>query len=174
MKILGVDPGVEGGLALLDEAGNLLGVWDMPVVDVRVGKTTRHRLALSILSDLIGSFHADHAVLEHVQGRPTDVPTYAGELCRASGHVEGIIVAKGIPLTPVQPMAWRKAMGVMLKPGSTGPQRKEASRQRALQLWPGDSELFARKLDADRAEAALIARWGLLCAGLGAFARAAA
>ncbi|CAH2606439.1 conserved protein of unknown function (plasmid) [Rhodovastum atsumiense] len=173
MMVLGVDPGCEGALALLHPDGSLAQVLDMPVVSVRVGKTTRHRIAPAELADAIRSLRPDHVVLEHVTGRPTDVPTYAGELCRAAGIVEGIVAALGLPMTPVQPQAWRKAMGVSLPPGSKPAQRKEASRQRALQLWPGQSGIFSRKLDADRAEAALIARWGLLCAGLGAIARAA-
>lgn len=174
MKVLGIDPGVEGAVALLcAEDGGLIRVMDMPVVDVRVGKTARHRIASSSLAAMLKSFAADHVVIEHVQGRPTDVPTRAGELCRASGIVEGIIAALGIPLTIVQPQAWRRAMGVALPAGSTAPQRKEASRQRALQLWPAHAAWFLRKMDADRAEAALIARWGVMCAGLGGMEKAA-
>lgn len=173
MNILGVDPGVSGALALLRD-GVLISAFDMPVVEVRVGKSTRHRVATSELVALIRSAGAHHVVIEFVQGRPTDVPTYAGELCRVAGIVEGVVAALEIPMTFVQPQAWRKAMGVALAAGSTSAQRKEASRQRAMQLWPHQSAVFARKLDADRAEAALMARWGMLCAGLGAIAKASA
>ena len=37
---------------------------------------------------------------------------------------------------------------------------KDSSRARALELWPERAELFKRKKDADRAEAALLAEWG--------------
>jgi crossover junction endodeoxyribonuclease RuvC len=172
--IVGIDPGVEGALALLTDSGEIIDIKDMPVVEVRVGRTTRHRIAASELARIMRAMKCDHAVLEHVAGRPTDVPTYAGELCRAAGIVEGVIAALGIPWTSVQPTAWRKAMGVSLPPGSsTKSERKEASRQRSMQLWPAHAELFKRKKDADRSEAALIGRWGVLCASLGGMDAAA-
>ncbi len=173
MLIAGIDPGVKGAVALLDTGCFLVAIHDIPVVDVRVGRSSRRRIVVPQFADILRALGADHVVLEYVHGRPTDVPTYAGEMCRAAGIIEGCVGTLGIPITMVQPMAWRKAAGVALAPPSTSAQRKEASRQRALQLWPERAAWFARRLDADRAESVLIARWGVLCAGLGELAAAA-
>jgi hypothetical protein len=55
-----------------------------------------------------------------------------------------------MPLTIIEPTAWKKIHNLR---GS----EKEASRQRALQLFPSAHALLARKKDHGRAEAALIA-----------------
>ncbi len=55
-----------------------------------------------------------------------------------------------VPLTIIEPTAWKKFHG--LHGGD-----KELSRQRALQLFPSAHALLTRKKDHGRAEAALIA-----------------
>jgi len=69
---------------------------------------------------------------------------------RAVGAIEAVIALCGVPLTIIEPTAWKKFHG--LRGGD-----KEASRQRALQLFPAAHEMLARKKDHGRAEAALIA-----------------
>lgn len=45
LLIAGIDPGTTGALAVYDaDAGKLLDVWPLPMIAVKVGKTTRHRL----------------------------------------------------------------------------------------------------------------------------------
>jgi crossover junction endodeoxyribonuclease RuvC len=69
---------------------------------------------------------------------------------RATGALEAVIACCELPLTIIEPTAWKKIHG--LRGGE-----KEASRQRALQLFPSAHTLLARKKDHGRAEAALIA-----------------
>jgi hypothetical protein len=69
---------------------------------------------------------------------------------RAVGAIEAVIALCGIPLTIIEPTAWKKFHGLR---GSD----KEANRQRALQLFPAGHSMLARKKDHGRAEAALIA-----------------
>jgi crossover junction endodeoxyribonuclease RuvC len=69
---------------------------------------------------------------------------------RAVGAIEAAITCCGIPLTIIEPTAWKKFHA--LRGGD-----KEASRQRALQLFPAAHALLARRKDHGRAEAALIA-----------------
>jgi hypothetical protein len=69
---------------------------------------------------------------------------------RAVGSIEAAIACCEIPLTIIEPTAWKKFH--QLRGGE-----KEASRQRALMLFPHAHNLLARKMDHGRAEAALIA-----------------
>jgi crossover junction endodeoxyribonuclease RuvC len=171
MIVLGIDPGIDGGLAVMDgETGQLLSLDDMPTVSIRVGKTERDRVDTAQLAEIITGADPAHVVVEKVGGMPTDAAVWAFNFGLAAGLVEGVVTALSIPLTYVQPMAWRKALGVTLPAGSTSPQRKEASRQRALQLFPAHAAKLARKCDHGRAEAALIASWGVRFAALGASA----
>lgn len=160
MNRVGIDPGTTGALALIGPAGELLDVRDMPVVSIRINGSTRDRVDAASVAELLREWAPGEAVIEAVNPRKGDTPLTAGELCRASGTVEGVVAALGIAVSFVQPMAWRKAAGVRLPTGSTYKERKEASRQRALQVWPASAAFFKFKKNADRAEASLIARHG--------------
>ena len=59
----------------------------------------------------------------------------------------------GVPLTIVEPSAWKKFHSLRGKD-------KEGARLRALMLFPTGAEVFARKKDHGRVEAALIALFG--------------
>jgi crossover junction endodeoxyribonuclease RuvC len=71
---------------------------------------------------------------------------------RAAGVVEGALAGLGVPYTDVPPATWIKAMGVR---GG-----KDGARNRAMELWPKQAELFKRVKDDGRADAALIAAYG--------------
>jgi crossover junction endodeoxyribonuclease RuvC len=77
---------------------------------------------------------------------------------RAVGAIEAVLSCCEIPMTIVEPTAWKKFHQLR---GSD----KEARRQRALQLFPSAHALLARRKDHGRAEAALIALMGIKIAG---------
>jgi hypothetical protein len=70
---------------------------------------------------------------------------------RFLGQIEGVIAAHEIPISYVQPRVWQKA--VELRGGDT----KEASRLRAMELFPAYAEKFRRKKDHGRSDASLVA-----------------
>lgn len=166
MKVLGIDPGAEGALALLREDGSIIRVVDMPCVQIRIGKTEKARVDPAGVVVKIRDLNPDHVCLEQVGAMQHDSPFAAFTFGHSAGIVAGVVAALGLPVTFVRPQAWRKAMGVSCPGGSTHAQRKEASRQRVLQLYPLKAALFARKLDSDRSEAVLIGRWFCLANGL--------
>ena len=73
---------------------------------------------------------------------------------RGCGALEATIQLLELPMTIVEPTAWKKFY--QLRGGD-----REASRQRALQLFPAAHALLARRKDHGRAEAALIALAGV-------------
>ena len=70
---------------------------------------------------------------------------------KAYGVVIGVVAALKIPVHFVAPSVWKRHFGLSAD--------KEEARARALQYWPERAELFARKKDHGRAEAALLARY---------------
>lgn len=167
--IVGVDPGVNGAMAWRD-GGRLAHVADMPTVSIKRGAGTRQRVNAALLAGLLREWPADEAAVEAVLPRPDDTPMTAGYLMEALGIVLGVLGTLAVPVTLVAPQVWRRGMMVSLPAGSSYAQRKEASRQRALQLYPAGERWFRRKGDCDRAEAALIAGWLAQARAMGAAA----
>jgi len=146
-RVLGVDPGKSGALAVFDD-GELTFVDDMPVVDKQVSGAL-----LADLIDEIFHYHPDSrvAVVEVVHSMPKQGVASSFDFGRSYGVVLGVLAHARIRVEPAQPATWKKTMHLSSD--------KELSRRRALERWPGHTETFKLKKHADRAEAALIALW---------------
>jgi crossover junction endodeoxyribonuclease RuvC len=150
--ILGIDPGLSGGLAFVGglpgEQPRLLDVIDVPVI----GEKAKRRVDPAVLS-FIRRHKADHAYIERAQAMPDQGASSGFNYGRAVGALEMAVCGCLVPLTPIESTAWKKAHGLLKR-------EKEDSRQRAIQLFPGNRKPFDRKMDHNRAEAALIAWFG--------------
>jgi crossover junction endodeoxyribonuclease RuvC len=149
--IVGVDGGIHGGVAFVGfgdngKAPELLDAIDIPVVGVKA----KERVDILALRTQIELAKPDHAVIERAQAMPKQGASSGFKYGRAVGAIEAVIALCGVPLTIIEPTAWKKFHG--LRGGE-----KEASRQRALMLFPNAHHLLARKMDHGRAEAVLIA-----------------
>ena len=156
MNLIGIDIGRTGAIALLSPAGDLVDVVDMPVLQ----DGPAHRLAVNapLLHNAIARWRPSCAYVEFVGARPTDGPAGAFAFGRARGVAEGVLAANGVSVTLITPATWKRAVGI--PPGKEG--AKDAARSEAIRRWPASAELFARALDHDRAEAALIAVAGMM------------
>lgn len=151
MRIVGVDPGAHGALALLTDTV-LAGVYDMPKLLVRRGKTDKAEVDGYSLATLLKSLAPDVVYIEQVGGLPGQSASAAFNFGRAAGAVEYACKALGYRVEMIAPMTWKRAM--RLNGG------KDDSRALAMRQWPAAASEFARKKDNDRAEAALIAEYG--------------
>ena len=154
VKILGVDPGIRGGLAIIaidanSTAPRLVDTIDIPVT----GVGAKERVDVLAIRSWIVLHAPQHALIERAQAMPKQGASSGFKYGRAVGAIEAVIACCGIPLTIIEPTAWKKFHG--LRGGD-----KEASRQRALQLFPSAHALLARKKDHGLAEVALIALAG--------------
>ena len=153
MKILGIDGGIHGGLSIVDivdgAAPQLVDAIDVPVAGVKA----KERVNVLAIRTWIGTHKPDHAVLERGQAMPRQGASSGFKYGRAIGAIEAAVALCEIPMTIVEPTAWKKFHQLC---GT----EKEASRQRALMLFPSAHALLARKMDHGRAEAALIALAG--------------
>lgn len=153
MIVAGIDPGLSGAVAILDHDGSLLNVFDLPTVEEAHGKGTRSRIAPALLQDeLIGDVRISVAYIEHVASSPQMGVTSSFRFGEAFGATLAVLQCCGIRTELVRPLVWKKALGL----NNDG----EVSRARAIELFPNSSDLFKRKMDHNRAEAALIAEYG--------------
>jgi len=150
MKVLGVDPGVHGGLAIVEfndgAAPELIDAVDIPVT----GIGAKERVDVHAIRTWIEAHQPAHALIERAQAMPKQGASSGFKYGRATGAIEAAVALSGVPQTIVEPTAWKKFHG--LRGGE-----KEASRQKALMLFPGAHALLARRKDHGRAEAALLA-----------------
>ena len=150
MKILGIDPGIHGGLAIVllndGAAPQLIDAVDIPVV----GTGAKERVDVLAMRNWIARHQPVHAYIERAQAMPKQGASSGFKYGRATGAIEGALACCEIPTTIVEPSIWKRAHH--LRGGD-----KESARQRALQLFPTAHALLARKRDHGRAEAALIA-----------------
>jgi crossover junction endodeoxyribonuclease RuvC len=151
MIVLGIDPGLSGGLAIVKygHARVLLYAGDIPTT----GEKAKRRVQIGAVLDLLAKYKPTHAVIERAQAMPDQGASSGFNYGRAVGSLEACVQGMQIPLTIIESSAWKKFHGLIKS-------EKENSRQRAIMLYPG-ATFFSRKLDHNRAEAALIADYGV-------------
>jgi len=153
--IAGIDPGLTGAIAVLDDDGLVL--FDLPVYRVATSTSkarTRGELDMGKLHSFLAESAPmiDHVFIERVSAHPGQGVTSMFRFGYACGAIHMAVTAIELPCTFVTPQAWQKTQGV-----GPGP---DAARQRAASLYPQHRESFTRKLDQHRADAVLIARHG--------------
>ena len=145
MNVFACDPGLNGAGAMLDAHGELIEVFDLPVI----GEGKQRRIDAANLADLVRA-HAPYAfaIVEQVGARPGQGVASMFRFGQAYGTILGVIGTLAIPLRHVTPTKWKRAVGL--------DSNAETSRGRAIESWPHQAELFARKRDHSRGEAALL------------------
>lgn len=160
MKVfLGIDPGLSGALAWVgipDQPNAdliLLDATDMPTVSVVSGKSKKQALNLPALADLMQhpAIPTPSGVwIEEVHAMPGQGVTSMFRFGHAAGAAAGVAAGLGLPTHYVRPTVWQRPFGI--RGGE-----KDKSRLIASQLYPGRADLFKRKKDNGRSDAALIA-----------------
>ena len=140
--ILGIDPGAKGALAFLS---SYVSVHDMP-------DATGAALGALIRDIITEAGMPTVAWVEQVHSMPGQGVASTFKFGVNYGVILGVLGAWDIPVRHVTPAKWKGALGLS--------KDKAASRQRAVELWPASSHLFARVKDDGRAESALIAWYG--------------
>lgn len=165
MSTIGIDPGLSGAIALLDEHGGAVWVVDMPTVTIRDrreidGNAVAIRLATAPLSALV----CVERVPDFMRG-DNGHPLQVARLHSAAGFVRGIAVGCGLKVRELTPTQWRAVVMPSMKTARSLARRmgvtvKDESLAAARRLFPA-MELHLERHDG-RAEALLIARAGWL------------
>jgi crossover junction endodeoxyribonuclease RuvC len=155
MITIGIDPGLTGAIAVV--AHGIAQVVDMPIVEpTKAGGKKRAEIDPAILLDRLRSLskaHQSHAYIERVGPMPKQGLGSTFRFGVGYGMVRAVVAALGIPYSLVTPHQWKRAMGLLRAD-------KEASRAKALQLYPSLAKDLKLKKHSGRAEALLIARYG--------------
>ena len=153
MRVIGIDPGLDGAVAIINGTGNLV-VIDMPTVTVERNGKSKRQVSATELAQILASHNSNncHVFVEKVSAKSGQGVTSVFSFGRSFGMIEGILAAFRLPVTFVPPATWVKAVG--------RGQGKDASRARAMELFPENQADFKRVKDDGRADAALIAYWG--------------
>jgi crossover junction endodeoxyribonuclease RuvC len=119
----------------------------------RNGKAKR-QVSASELADIFSPYDSSkcHVYVEKVSAMAGQGVTSVFSFGRSFGMIEGILAAFRLPVTYVAPATWVKGVG--------RGQGKDASRARAMEIFPNNQADFKRVKDDGRADAALIAYWG--------------
>lgn len=162
MIIIGIDPGLDGAIAFLDQHGAK--VFELPTVPLPSGSVTRRvngRALGRLIRDNCPAGHAVLAVIEDLsagglRARPGEKTGSSaqtvGSQYRTRGAIECCLEMLGLNVEPVHALKWKHFYGLDSK--------KEAARQKALVLFPGVAEQLRLAKHHNRAEALLIANWG--------------
>jgi crossover junction endodeoxyribonuclease RuvC len=154
---IGIDPGLSGAIAILSTES--LKIFDMPTMTVERNGKAKRQVSASELAEMLYLYSGRdcHVYCERVSAMAGQGVTSVFSFGRSFGMIEGILAAFKMPVTFVPPATWVKAVG--------RGQGKDASRARAMELFPSDQDQFKRVKDDGRADAALIAHWGSRHAG---------
>lgn len=155
--VIAIDPGLTGAIAYYD--GAHLAVVDMPT-EARGKKSAVDLAALwQAVASSISMEVPTVGVIENVAAMPKQGLASACNFGKTIGACEMALVAAGCELVRVTPQTWKFGVGISHDPNADTKARKNASRARAIELFPNYAHLFARVKDDGRAEAALMAWW---------------
>jgi len=149
-RIIGIDPGKNGALALIDTQ-----VWTLAVIDMpkEPGKGGKDAVSPTGVARLFDAALPDHVYIEDVWSSPQMGVVSSFSFGRSLGILEGACASRTI-LTKVAPAAWKGL--------TKTPKDKNEARRRAMQVFPCAFDLFSRVKDDGRAEAALICFYAVL------------
>lgn len=152
-----MDPGASGAIAVIRD-GVCTDLLDMPAGKITVGKTTRDRISPELLGlALRDLLPLDAVYIEEVAAMPKQGVSSVFTFGQAHGMVLGAFAALGVRIVRVRPQTWQVATKSRGDP-----------RPRAAELYPQRVGDLKRVKDAGRADALLIAHYGLMAETKGA------
>ncbi len=153
MKIIGIDPGLNGAIAVL-ENNKVKEIFDVPVMPE--GKKNKRQLnsaqLVKMLKDISYNKEETVVVVENVSAMPGQGVTSMFNFGQTFGAIKGICAALGLPIFFVRPAKWKKHFDLINS-------SKDASRTKVIEMYPSVSEKLSRKKDVNKADAILIARY---------------
>ena len=153
MRIIGIDPGLSGGIAILDDL-KIFDVYDMPVMSE--GKKNKNQLnraqLVNIIKKNIIPSGDTFLIVEQVSAMPGQGVTSMFNFGQTFGSIKGICAALNLPIFFVRPAKWKKHFDLINS-------SKDASRTKVIEMYPSISPRLSKKKDVNKADAILIARY---------------
>ena len=154
MRIIGVDPGLSGAIAILDEK-KVVSIYDMPVMSE--GKKNKRQLNSAQLVNIIKDHKYNDndeitVVVEQVNAMPGQGVTSMFNFGQSFGAIKGVCAALNLPIFFVRPSKWKKHFELINA-------SKDSSRTKVIEMYPSLSNQLTRKKDVNKSDAILIARY---------------
>ena len=155
MFIIGIDPGISGAICFFED-DKIVDVIEMP--SMSEGKKNKRQVNGNQLCNEIKSriseinYEKVCVVVEHVTAMPGQGVTSMFNFGQSFGLIKGMCSAMQLPIHFVRPAKWKKYFNLI----NTS---KDASRSRAIEIFPKISNQLKRKKDSNKADAILIASY---------------
>ena len=153
MIIIGIDPGISGSICFFED-GKIIDIVEMP--NMAVGKKNKRQVnGAQIYNEIslrIKNFNKEdiRVVIEQVSAMPGQGVTSMFNFGQSFGVLKGICSAMQLPMYFVRPAKWKKYFNLINS-------EKDASRTKAIQIFPYISSELSKKKDANKADAILLA-----------------
>ena len=152
MLIIGIDPGISGSICFFED-GKILEVIEMPVMTE--GKKNKKQVnGAQIYNEFLKRINEKddqiRVVIEQVSAMPGQGVTSMFNFGQSFGILKGICSAMQLPMFFVRPAKWKKYFNLINS-------QKDASRTRAIEIFPYFSTQLSKKKDSNKADAILIA-----------------
>ena len=153
MLIIGIDPGVSGSICFFQD-GKIIDVIEMP--NMTEGKKNKKQVnGAQIFYEIslkIKNIKREEikVVIEHVSAMPGQGVTSMFNFGQSFGILKGICSAMQLPMYFVRPAKWKRYFNLINS-------EKDASRTKAIEIFPYFSSQLSRKKDSNKADAILIA-----------------
>ena len=152
MLIIGIDPGISGSICFFKD-GRILEVIEMPVMTE--GKKNKKQVnGAQIYNEFLKRINnkgdQTRVVIEQVSAMPGQGVTSMFNFGQSFGILKGICSAMQLPMFFVRPAKWKKYFNLINS-------QKDASRTRAIEIFPYFSTQLSKKKDSNKADAILIA-----------------
>ena len=153
MLIIGIDTGISGSICFFKN-GEIKDVIDMPIMTE--GKKNKKQVNGSQIFNEISKRIKEidrkdiKVVIEQVSAMPGQGVTSMFNFGQSFGILKGICSAMRLPMYFVRPLKWKKYFNLINS-------EKDASRTRAIEIFPYFSSNLSKKKDSNKADAILIA-----------------
>ena len=153
MLVIGIDPGITGSICFFED-GKIIDLIDMP--NMADGKKQKKQVnGAQIYNEiLLRTKNVEKrnikVVIEHVSAMPGQGVTSMFNFGQSFGVLKGICSAMQLSMYFVRPVKWKRFFNLINA-------EKDASRTKAIEIFPYISTQLSRKKDANKADAALIA-----------------
>ena len=152
MLIIGIDPGISGSICFFED-GKIVDVIEMPTMTE--GKKNKRQvngaqIYNEILKKTNNTKNNVRIVIEQVSAMPGQGVTSMFNFGQSFGILKGICSAMQLPMYFVRPAKWKKYFGLINS-------EKDASRTKAIEMFPYFSSQLSKKKDSNKADAILIA-----------------
>jgi len=153
MIVVGIDPGLNGAIAVLQDK-KVLSITDMPVM--ADGKKNKRQLNNAQLAEILRKNTSEgdeiSIVVEQVNAMPGQGVTSMFNFGQTFGAIKGVCAALQLPIFFVRPSKWKKYFELINS-------SKDSSRTKAIEMYPNLSDQLAKKKDVNKSDAILIARF---------------